>query len=325
MNPCARILPLAALAFASSAIAAPALQTRLPDLPISIRYPQGRERAAQEIARAAGASAAEMARSFGLDSVPPLLLDLVRDGREFGAATGGRAPDWGAAMAFPSQGRAVFDLSAVADHPHGAEAVVRHELAHLLFGAASGGMTAPAWFQEGLAMVEAREWDLRDSWELLEASLRGSLPTLADLDASFPEWGTEANVAYRLSLRAVSGILRKAPPGALADLAARSREADTFEQAFEGAFGYALESYAARFSRETSRTYRNAVLFTSVPALLAGMSVLFLLASGAKWLRARRTLRRWAEEDMEKPAPIVPFPELRVGPRTGSDDEPKGD
>lgn len=302
--------------------AAPLLQTRLAASPISIRYRPGSEGAVAEVSRAAAQAAPELARVFGLDSLPPLVLQLERGAGEFESATGGYAPDWGAALAFPMQRLAIFDLAACARHPQGLAAVVRHELSHLLFAEASAGLPAPTWFAEGVALVQASEWDLRDSWTLLEGRLRGELPSLFDLDAAFPRRGDDAEVAYRISMRAVNGILKAAPSEALADLALRCRTADTFEEAFEETFGYTTAAYAARFSRDLDRTYRWATVISSVPVLFGFMSVLFLLAFAAKRLRARRTLRRWAEEDRANPAPVIPFPLHRV-PEPKPEDRPE--
>ena len=299
---------LAALAGAAS----PLLQMRVPSVPVSVRYRSGSERALAEVARTAEMSARELARSFGLDSLPPLTLQLERTSGDFEQATGGRAPDWGAAIAFPRQRLAIFDLAACARHPQGLSAVVRHELSHLLFHEASGGLPVPTWFAEGVALIQASEWDLGDSWTLLEGRLRGELPGLDELDGGFPRRGDDAEVAYRISMRAVNGLLKSSQPDALAELARRCRTADTFEEAFEATFGIALESYAYRFSREIDRTYRWATILSSVPVLFGFMSVLFLLAYGAKKLRARRTLRRWAEEDRAHPAPVIPFPAHRI-------------
>ena len=125
-----RVATIAVLSFVLAAppatgAAAPLLQTRIAATPISIRYRPGSEGAVAEVSRAAAQAAPELARVFGLDSLPPLLLQLERGAGEFESATGGYAPDWGAALAFPAQRLAIFDLAACARHPRGLPADVR--------------------------------------------------------------------------------------------------------------------------------------------------------------------------------------------------------
>ena len=77
-----------------------------------------------------------------LDSVR---LVVVRDGRVLDSLTGGRAPEWGAAIAIP-------ETRTIAIRADGTELsrILRHELAHLALHQAVR-VPIPLWFDEGYA------------------------------------------------------------------------------------------------------------------------------------------------------------------------------
>src|ERR1035437_7961791 len=64
----------------------------------------------------------------------------------------------------------------------GLEEVLAHEVAHVLIHRASGGRRVPRWFDEGLAMLAARSWRLRDQTELALGVLSGPRVPLWKLD-----------------------------------------------------------------------------------------------------------------------------------------------
>jgi hypothetical protein len=51
----------------------------------------------------------------------------------------------------------------------GLEAVLCHEVAHILIARAADGRAVPRWFNEGLAVVAERAWHFEDRWQLASA------------------------------------------------------------------------------------------------------------------------------------------------------------
>jgi len=71
----------------------------------------------------------------------------------------------------------------------GLEEVLAHEVAHVLIHRASGGRRIPRWFNEGVAMLAARSWRLRDQTYLALALLRAEKVPLWKLDDLFEGTG----------------------------------------------------------------------------------------------------------------------------------------
>ncbi|HEX5635300.1 MAG TPA: hypothetical protein VFX50_18780, partial [Gemmatimonadales bacterium] len=83
----------------------------------------------------------------------PFRLVVLPDREALARWTGGRAPRWGAALAFP-RSRTIL-LRADADP----QRTLQHELAHLVLNEAHKSRV-PLWFDEGYAVWAAGEWDL---------------------------------------------------------------------------------------------------------------------------------------------------------------------
>src|SRR4029078_5916917 len=110
-------------------------------------------------------------------------------------------PEYGAAIAFPSERRIVMQGSRAASDAGDPVRVLRDELAHVALHARVGDLP-PRWFDEGYAAVAAAEWGREEvlATNVLLA-IRG-MPTLDDLDQRFLGGADQASAAYALSYRA---------------------------------------------------------------------------------------------------------------------------
>lgn len=134
-------------------------------------------------------------------------LVLVADSAELARLTRGRAPGWGAAVAFP-QARTIILRADLPDLTR----IVRHEVAHLVLRGAVRSRL-PLWFDEGYATLAAGEWDRLAALKLHLSVVVGGVPSLGDLDGQLRAAAPMADRAYGLAATAVSTLAERIPGG----------------------------------------------------------------------------------------------------------------
>jgi len=233
---------------------------------------------------------------IALLNLPPDTFDVVIATTEatFREMTGGRAPDWGLAVAFPRLSRVVMRSPRITGGVDVDPAVVlRHELGHLYLGAAldDGGERLPRWFNEGFAALYADEWRWVDPYRLALARVTGTLTPLGELRETFPETA-DPSLAYTQSMAAVSGLERRGGDAALGHLLSRMREGATFDQAMRGTYGLTLDQFYDDWESELGRQYGWTVALTGQQGLWVALAVLVLALYGLR----RRAVRREIEK-----------------------------
>ncbi len=175
---------------------------------------------------------------------PPIRIKLVTaDSPE-----ARRAPSWVLGYAFGAAGWAVVIPARVPGYPdRSLEAVVHHEIAHVLIARAAHRRTVPRWFNEGLAMTAARRWTWGDRSRLVFATLRRGGWQLADLDRGFPAGSAASARAYALSSAFVRHLMEtygeQAPARILAGLARGEGFAAAFRQSTGDGLGDAEDLF----------------------------------------------------------------------------------
>jgi hypothetical protein len=189
----------------------------------------------------------------------------------------------------------------------GLEEVLAHEVTHVLIHRASGGRPVPRWFNEGLAMLAARSWRLRDETELALGVLSGPRVPLWKLDDLFQGDRRQVEHGYALAGTLVKDLLDRYGPAVPRIVLARLALGDTFEEAIRGATGATLIDVGEAFYARQASLKRWIPILTSTAALWFGISVLAIVAAIRK--RRRRV-------ELEEPA------EIPAGGKTGqSSDE----
>lgn len=182
-----------------------------------------------------------------------LQLVLVADSAELARLSRGRAPGWGAAVAFP-QARTIILRADLPDLPR----TLRHEVAHLVLRGAVRSRL-PLWFDEGYATLAAGEWDRLAALELHLSVVLGGVPSLGDLDGQLRSAAPTADRAYGLAATAVSTLAEQIPGGDLAPLLARLAEGEEFGSAVQGATGRDLSRFEEEWQRQTKKRFRGAL------------------------------------------------------------------
>ncbi len=233
---------------------------------------------------------------LGLDRPgPPITVQLAREG----SPEARRAPSWAVAYAFGGAGLVVLIPSRVPGYPdHTLDAVLRHEIAHVLIARAARHRGIPRWFNEGLAIHASRDWGLEDRARLTLATLRRAGVALDDLDRRFQGGSHSATSAYALSAAFVRFLLDRHGPFVAARIFDQMARGHAFEEAFRHAVGSSLAA-------EESRYWRHLDIWSKwVPLLSSSTTLWILITMLALWAFKRRRERdaeqrlAWEEEEM---------------------------
>lgn len=194
-----------------------------------------------------------------------VLIAIAPDDRRFRDWVGTGAPEWGAAVAVPSEHRIVMQGSRAGSDAGNPLQVLRHELAHLALHEYLGDLP-PRWFDEGYASYSAGEWGRDEVLTTSIALLAHGIPPLDSLDEEFYLGATRAQAAYALSYRAVASLASLDRDRGLALFLRYWREDGSMEQAIRRAYGITGAAFEERWRKQTARRY-------GALALAANMSV----------------------------------------------------
>ncbi len=195
-----------------------------------------------------------------LETAPPLpglppevpsevVVLLAPDEVAFARLAGGQAPDWGAAVSLPDQGRIVMPAYASARGRGWSDArVLRHEWAHIGLHQYLRGLRVPRWFSEGYAQWTSGGWDWSEGWKLRVALARDRNP-LGSLELSWPRDEARAQTAYLLSATTIEYLVVQSGHRALEVLLKRWRDGGSFEQAFRATFGVTTAQFEEDWRR----------------------------------------------------------------------------
>ncbi|MFI5244686.1 MAG: peptidase MA family metallohydrolase [Gemmatimonadales bacterium] len=226
---------------------------------------------------------------------------IMPDAARFRAATGPTAPEWGAAVATPEDGRIVMQGSRAGSSAGDPRATLRHELAHLALHEAVGDLP-PRWFDEGYASYAAGELARDDVLATNVALAFTGIPPLDSLDAYFTGGEARAQTGYALSRAAVAEIAALDPDRGLSLLFPQWRETQSLDRALRRAYGVTEAGFEARWRASTRRRYGALALFADVTFA----ALLFLAVIAPFWVirrrrdRARMAAMRAADEIQER-------------------------
>ncbi len=260
--------------------------------PFFIHFSERTSRISLEVEKLICESAGDIACEIGLAGPGAIHIYIVPDRSEFDLLSGGAIQEWG--EAYSDLGRMLMGIDAVAvlRSPRPLKTVIRHELSHLLFSQKVRGARCPAWFMEGLAMRQSREWTLIDQWNFATSIWSGRLPDLENLEGTFPRSANEASAAYRLSYAAVEELLRE-NPGDLVTLISFISDLGDFDRAFLLTFGKSPGDFTAGYHMRLEKKYGNAGALLHSSPFWISVVLLFLVAYAARRIRNRRRLREW--------------------------------
>ncbi len=232
-----------------------------------------------------------------------VLIGVAPNAARFRSWVGPNAPEWGAAIAFPSQQRIVMQGSGAGSDAGDPLVVLRHELAHLALHEALGPLP-PRWFDEGYASVSAREWSRERTIETSSGMVFKSLPNLEALEEGFAGHEGEANWSYALAYRAVDELAALDSRNGLTNFFAEWKRSGTFERAVRSAYGMTGEQFDKHWRTQTRRRYGALAVLTDASAAIGFFGLLLGPLFWMRWRRDRRRLEamRVADRAQERAA-----------------------
>ena len=242
-------------------------------------------------------------RLVGLDDAgAPIRVALVEEDSPEARA----APSWATGYATGGGGMIVLIPSRAPTYPYGSlDALLQHEVAHVLIDRAAGGQHVPRWFHEGVAMAAARSWDLEDRTRLILEMVPGRSESLDEIDMLFTMGSGPANRAYALSGAFVRDLIGRYGPAVPGEILAGARGGLPFGDAFLRATGMSLADTTRAFYRRQNLWNRWIPFLTSGFTLWTGITVLALWAIRRRRERDARRKEEWAlEEAMFEPQEI---------------------
>lgn len=238
-------------------------------------------------------------------AAPPSTIVLAPSAQVWDSVTGGRAPEWGAGVAFP-EARVIVLPTFVSrrNDPEQLGTTLHHELVHLALHRDLPGVV-PRWFDEGYAQWSSGEWDQERAWELRTAFLLGRAPPLDSLTLDWPAGEERARLAYLLSATAVRHLAERTGPQGFELLIATWKREGSLERAVRLAYGMTMGQFEQEWARGVKRRYgwlligAQGTVFWLVVTLL-----LFVLFA----LRRRRDRAKLAEMRAEERMLMPPRP-----------------
>ncbi len=146
-------------------------------------------------------------RLTGLDDPGgPIRVVLAGEYSEAARAT----PPWIAGLADGSSDTIVLFPSRSPRYPHDSlEAVLHHEVAHILIHRSARRRPVPRWFNEGLATIGERAWTFEDRRQLAWALAAGRRQPMHAVERAFQGDHAEAAQAYALSSAFVRDVIAR--------------------------------------------------------------------------------------------------------------------
>ena len=219
-----------------------------------------------------------------------VLILIAPDRRRFVELIGPHAPEYGAAIAVPSEQRIVMQGSRAGSDAGDPVQVLRHELAHLALHEAMGDLP-PRWFDEGYATLAAGEWGREEVIVTNLALAWRGLPSLEALDSAFAGGPARASGAYALAQRAVVELAALDPERGLSLFFPYWHETRDFDLALRKAFNLTQSQFEERWKRQTRRRYGALAIFAD---LSIGAVILLIVLVPLHIGRRRRDRERLA-------------------------------
>ena len=265
-----------------------------------IRAEEGLEGIARSIVTDAGATAEfpgiGSPEAWIRDTVELILLRDLSDLREAGF---GQPERWVAGLADPDGLRIALRAGTELETLATLRTVFRHELAHLLVHAASGGR-APRWLHEGYAQFASGAWGWDDAWKIQISLFLGGSESLKDVDLRFRSNPEEIRLAYLLSYTVVQELHSLGGDAGISALFNSLRNGDSLDVGLRRVYGLTQEQFERQWRATVMDRYGWLYLLSRV-ALFWFLITLVVLTVGLRRMRRdRHRLEEMREQERQE-------------------------
>jgi len=205
---------------------------------------------------------------------------------------------WVAGTANPSQRSIALRVDGPQRNLPVLRAIYRHEAAHVLLHAATGG-NVPRWFHEGYAQAVSGTWNWNEGWRLHFFLLRHGQSILGDLDREL-RGDLNPRAAYLLSYTAVAALHEMAGDQGLAALFAELRGGKPFEAALRSVYGITGRDFERQWRGQVLDRYGWLYLFSRTGLLWVAVAGLVFGLGASRVRRDKERLARMIAEEEEQ-------------------------
>ncbi len=228
------------------------------------------------------------------DPGPPIDVFLSSEDSDLARGT----PTWISGFADAGRNLVVLFPGRATGYPSNSlEALLHHEVAHILFARAARGRPVPRWFNEGLALAAERPVALSDRSRLAWTLVRHGTLSLAELERLFGDGRAANQRAYAVANALVRDLLRVHGQDSAARVLSLIGEGRGFDDAFSAATGEPLAGALDRFWSRQQLWGRWLPFLTGPAFLWTVITLLALLAIGTTRRRRAQQRRIWDEEE----------------------------
>lgn len=215
----------------------------------------------------------------------------------FRAFSGANVPEWSEALCLCRQNTILLKSPQWSSSRRLFKAVVVHELVHLILAQTVGPHPIPTWFTEGLAVYFSGERDLATSTLIAKASFTRSLIPLNDIDYVLKFRHDKAALAYQESFWVVKFLIEDFGSASISRIINGLKTGQSIDAIFRTEFRLEFAEFETSWREQIYQQKRWDVILDFDTLLWPLLTVLFLLAALTIYIRNRRRLRQWAEED----------------------------
>ncbi|MEI6127840.1 MAG: peptidase MA family metallohydrolase [Pseudomonadota bacterium] len=204
-------------------------------------------------------------------------------------------PSWAVGAAYPAQNIIVLLRKSGAD----LEKTFSHELNHILLGQAfKGKERVPRWLDEGLAMIQADEWNLTRLATMTTAVLKQSLLPMDSIADSFPADLRDAELAYCQSFYFIAFLKGRFGDEAFKNFLKEYCKYKNFQGAIRSTYRLTWNKMEGLWLDYLTLRFSWAPLITSTSTIWFVATLIFLLGYVRKKRKSRRTLKEWEQEEL---------------------------
>jgi len=211
-----------------------------------------------------------------------------------------RMPQWVVGYAMGESSTVVLLPDRVGNYPYDSlEGVLLHEIGHIFTHRAAGGHDVPRWFDEGLAMIAGRTWDVEERARLVWAMVSGHQVSFDELNEWFVSDAPSAKRAYVIAHALTVDLIDQTSPDFPKQLLAKVASGIPFQEAFAQTTFMTLELAEAKFWNQQTLGNRWIPVATSSGMVWLVITALVFYAARKQRKRAAVIQKRWEEEDVD--------------------------
>jgi len=183
------------------------------------------------------------------------------------------------------------------------EKIFIHELTHIVLGTTyqnKSPVHIPKWFNEGLSMYEAKQWNWQYRMLMTRICLKGDIIPFRELEHSFPVDSIHINIAYAQSFSLISFILNKYGQDSLRDITRALIHGDKIDKALNKVINLDLYNLENVWKKHLRLIYTWVPVLTSSLTLWFVISLIFLLVYYQKKRASMAKLYTWEKEEIEE-------------------------